>query len=629
MAIFTITPLTSVFETSNDPAFDGGSAAADTLIVQEGAFLTGLGSGVGAFLGSPGIWTVAINGSIFSHNSIGLQLAAGIAGISKITVGSAGSIGGADGIFAESAVSLKNSGLIAGSLGAAVQLGVNKDTVTNSGEIAGPVGLGGGNDTLTNSASMTGGVNTGDGDDLITNSGFMSGTIQLQTGNNRVVNSGDIGGTIFGDVDNDTILNTGLLSGADINLGEGLNTLTNSGRVFGNITCGANKDTIVNKGSIGADTIVLNLGGGDNKLTNSGTIASDITAGSANDTLINKKSITGSVTLGHGDNTIINTGTMKVFNGGLGPDTFTNFAKIGKKTVAGTVFQALDLGGGADVYNGGKNLDGVRDNLGDDIIKLGGGNDLYIAISDISGNDIVSGGSGGGDILRIAGNDKFIINLDTIAHDRDPFNPGVDLIDGGKALNTVNPLSLDSISGFENVEGGGGDDTVYGSAVVNVLEGAAGNDQLFGYGSNDTLMGGTGSDGLTGGAGRDVLWGNQPGFGDDGVLDFFSFISLGDSGVTKATRDVIMDFEDGLDIIHIFHIDANTTNAPNTNDDFVFGGVDQAFSGTAGDLRVRAIAAGWIVAGDVDGDSKADFSIEVRDSDHSIVWTSADFFGLI
>ena len=119
MASFTITPLTSVFETSNDPAFDSGSAGADTLIVQANAFLTALGSGVGAFLGGPGIWTVTVDGSIFSHDSIGLQLTPFITGVSKITVGSEGSIGGTDGIFAESAVSIKNFGSIAGSLGAA------------------------------------------------------------------------------------------------------------------------------------------------------------------------------------------------------------------------------------------------------------------------------------------------------------------------------------------------------------------------------------------------------------------------------------------------------------------------------------------------------------------------------
>jgi hypothetical protein len=47
------------------------------------------------------------------------------------------------------------------------------------------------------------------------------------------------------------------------------------------------------------------------------------------------------------------------------------------------------------------------------------------------------------------------------------------------------------------------------------------------------------------------------------------------------------------------------------------------------DLTVQAVAAGWIIAGDINGDSKADFSIEVRDNDHPIVWIGADLFGLI
>jgi Ca2+-binding RTX toxin-like protein len=55
----------------------------------------------------------------------------------------------------------------------------------------------------------------------------------------------------------------------------------------------------------------------------------------------------------------------------------------------------------------------------------------------------------------------------------------------------------------------GGNDTVTGSADVDVIFGNAGNDALFGNGANDVLNGGADDDVLDGGAGSDVLSGNR------------------------------------------------------------------------------------------------------------------------
>jgi hypothetical protein len=114
--------------------------------------------------------------------------------------------------------------------------------------------------------------------------------------------------------------------------------------------------------------------------------------------------------------------------------------------------------------------------------------------------------------------------------------------------------------------------------------------------------------------------------GSDGVLDYFAYIALSDSGTTLATRDVILDFEDNIDQIHIFHVDANTTQAGLQHFDFL--GTDELFGNVAGQLRARTVASGWIIEGDVNGDKKADFSISVLDSGHTINWDSGDFFGL-
>jgi len=71
----------------------------------------------------------------------------------------------------------------------------------------------------------------------------------------------------------------------------------------------------------------------------------------------------------------------------------------------------------------------------------------------------------------------------------------------------------DTLTAFENLNGGSGNDTLRGNAGDNViqgvvgndlLEGRAGNDELRGGDGNDTLRGGTGNDRIDGGAGTDL-----------------------------------------------------------------------------------------------------------------------------
>jgi Ca2+-binding RTX toxin-like protein len=64
---------------------------------------------------------------------------------------------------------------------------------------------------------------------------------------------------------------------------------------------------------------------------------------------------------------------------------------------------------------------------------------------------------------------------------------------------------------------------------------------LIGNDGNDNLLGGLGRDLLVGGAGNDV----------------FAFSAVNHSGFTRATADVIMDFQPGNDDINLAAIDAN------------------------------------------------------------------------
>ncbi|NJM82182.1 MAG: hypothetical protein HC844_06525 [Tabrizicola sp.] len=84
----------------------------------------------------------------------------------------------------------------------------------------------------------------------------------------------------------------------------------------------------------------------------------------------------------------------------------------------------------------------------------------------------------------------------------------------------------DSYAGIEGLEGSAHADQLLGDAAANRLSGGEGNDSLWGRTGNDTLEGGAGDDILNGGAGADTF-------------------------VFHAGRDVIHDFEEGLDRIEI------------------------------------------------------------------------------
>jgi len=215
-----------------------------------------------------------------------------------------------------------------------------------------------------------------------------------------------------------------------------------------------------------------------------------------------------------------------------------------------------------------------------------------------------------------------LINLDTIAHDLSPLFPGAVPVAAKTATGAdVAGAFKDTITGFENAKGGTLNDFIHGSGVVNTLDGGNDNDFLFGYAGNDTLLGGAGADTLIGGRGKDVLTGGSE-------ADLFYFLSIKDSGITAATRDVIVDFQSGVvgEAIDLSFIDANTEVTGDQAFNFVGTNIQTGFSGAAGELHARWTANGQILEGDVNGDKKADFSIEIIDPTHAITLVGGDFF---
>jgi serralysin len=365
----------------------------------------------------------------------------------------------------------------------------------------------------------------------------------------------------------------------------------------------------------------VSLGDGNNHVTNAGAIHSPFgglamsAVGAGNDTVDNSGTIGGHVHLADGANALVNSGT-------IGGDVITGNG-IDMVQNSGVIHGRVDLGAGNDTFLGGVFAETVVDNAGADTFRFDGGDDTYVATGAVGsdGTDVVDGGTGTDTYDARAALSGVRINLDTVEHDFSSLIPGAGRIAANTAFGSdvsrdSTGVRKDTVTGFENANGGNGSDIIYGSAAANVLDGGNSADILFGLGGDDTLIGGAGTDRLVGGAGKDILTGGAE-------ADTFDFTSLKDSGITAATRDVITDFQDGIDRINLSPIDANVLAAGDQAFNFI--GMNAKFTGTAGQLRSYETDRGHVVEGDVNGDGRADFSIDLFDPMHAILLTQNDF----
>ena len=151
-------------------------------------------------------------------------------------------------------------------------------------------------------------------------------------------------------------------------------------------------------------------------------------------------------------------------NGGLGDDTLNGFA-------------------GADTLNGG---------LGADIMDGGDGNDVYYVdnASDSTIETNANQSTGGFDIVHATVDYVLASNVEQL------------MVEGGATMGTGN-AGNNVLYGLSNthaltLDGGAGNDTIYGSLVGgNTLIGGDGTDSIFARGGNNTLTGGNGNDSYT------------------------------------------------------------------------------------------------------------------------------------
>ncbi len=257
-------------------------------------------------------------------------------------------------------------------------------------------------------------------------------------------------------------------------------------------------------------------------------------------------SIEGLIGSGFND-TLEGDGGANPLHGGVGNDLL----------IGGAGADGLDGGAGFDFASYEPSAAGVSASLSNP-----GGNsgdaagDTYTAIEGIRGSsfsDTLEGNGGsnilignqGNDMLRgLSGNDALWGVSDTNTLDG---GAGSDTLNGGTGTDTASYATSsvgvfatqkfsflnngdaagDSFVSIENMLGSSFNDLLGGTDLANNINGGAGNDWLFGFAGNDTLVGGSGNDTLNGGAGADSLDGG-------GGIDLASYKLLGTSGVNAS-----------------------------------------------------------------------------------------------
>jgi Ca2+-binding RTX toxin-like protein len=273
---------------------------------------------------------------------------------------------------------------------------------------------------------------------------------------------------------------------------------------------------------------------------------------------------------------------------------------------------------------GDDKLEGTE--IADTIIAYAGDDELHGK----GGNDLLSGDDGNDKLFGEAGNDLLYGGLD-VGRDSDtldggsgidtvtysqvqpvrefPFyehGMGVDLAQGRATALFHDSDVVDTLVSIENVIGTNQADFLIGNGSANFLSGGGSTDRLEGRGGNDKLSGGGGTDVLgvgdllIGGSGVDTLTG-----GTD--PDTFMYVSTNDSGVGLGNRDLITDFQPGLEHIKLYDIDAKVGTVGDQN--FKFIGKDTFTA--EGQVRFFFEGDHTVVALNTSGTSGAESQIEL------------------
>lgn len=332
--------------------------------------------------------------------------------------------------------------------------------------------------------------------------------------------------------------------------------------------------------------------GGNDSFTNDTSIPSTVYGGAGNDVLIGGFGNDHLYADGEDGNAYLDFGvTNNTLNGRDGDDFLQGAA--GNDNLLGGIGDDTIYGDtGNDSVMAGAGDDAVYGNAGDDTIMGEGGNDSLnggAGADHLYGNDgndnvvdtaydksfnVLDGGAGL-DFVEIGGagsahggndNDKVYIYGSGFAYG----DGGDDYVqaggvgyawlyggDGNDTLLTIVKSPIQGSTVTTSLNGGGGDDKIFGGLGPDLLIGGDGNDTLCGgggadylYGNagNDTLIGGVGSDHLFGGIGNDYLLGGTSDGKTDNTVDYLqgdmgadTFVVDNDS-TNNIPMDIIVDY---------------------------------------------------------------------------------------
>ena len=354
----------------------------------------------------------------------------------------------------------------------------------------------------------------------------------------------------------------------------------------------------------GDDTVVTGVGNGwgatiDYVVLGGGT--NTVTTGSGGVGLITSHGATNTITTSGSVSQIrtsASTNTIHVGGDGLGVEDIRLFGSMNELQTVTIEHWVDTLICGSGTVANIKLLDGAwvsyaRTGHNNDVFNLGNGFAGSVDMKD--GNDVVR--IKGGDanfIYGRGGNDKvFVTGYDGSQSYMFKGGDGKDTLSfkGSKTGVEISPSGL-AVRGFE---------TVIGTSKGDVIADGKG---------DTTIKGQKGADVIIGGGGQDKLWG-----GVDKASDHFVFQNVSDSHKSYAKTDRIYQFR-SKDKIDLTEIDADEDTAG--DQDFTFTGT----TATAHSVWSEKRGANAVVYADVDGDTVADFSIEVIK--HSVM-TASDF----
>ena len=465
---------------------------------------------------------------------------------------------------------------------------------------------GAGNDVLTGGSGADQLFGQGDNDTLLGKGGA---DLLFGGDGNDVLTGGDADDQMFGEAGNDRMVwNPGddsdlMEGGADIDTAE-----VNGGNGAETFTASANGARVrfdrVNPAPFTLDIgttekLVVNMNGGDDSFSATGDLAGlisvTVNGGTGDDTILGS----------NGNDTLLGGDNNDFIDGQQGNDAI--FLGAGNDVAQWDVGDGLDTVEGQDgtdtLVFSGSNADevfGIGANGGRVRVTLDVGN----IVMDVNGVEIIDlNARGGADTITVGdlsgtGVTTVNVNLQSAGTGDTQFDrvtaqgsAGADTINifgAGTSASVVGLSAQVNITGAEGtgdmlvVEGLGGDDTINASAVPDdvialSIDGGAGNDVIFGSQGTDFIVGGDGNDTISGGRGTDIalmdegddtfIW--NPGDGDDivkggGGTDTLQFnganisekidISVDEEQV-RFTRD-IADIEMQLDEVEIIKFKA-------------------------------------------------------------------------